>query len=228
MAPELLECEAHGTPTRLRCAEAGCDQPICPQCLVKTSVGLKCQEHAQAIAPNARLVSYCVDITEVNAFLASPWKPAPLPSRQPRSSTATNGSNTRSSRRTPVQCPCPPAAAGRLWLPLTSDESALSVHAAGVRSSGSSSSIEKSVSAWLSRKRPSPSAVAAGSGSGGGMTAASDGAGSASSMNAASTAADAGLPMGANPLPGSALVVRPRSASQSPWTVQWGRRGGFS
>lgn len=34
---------------------------------------------AQAIAPNARLVSYCIDIAEVRAFLASPWKPAPLP-----------------------------------------------------------------------------------------------------------------------------------------------------
>jgi hypothetical protein len=34
---------------------------------------------AQAIAPNARLVSYCVDITEVKAFLSSPWKLAPLP-----------------------------------------------------------------------------------------------------------------------------------------------------
>ncbi len=34
---------------------------------------------AQAIAPNARLVSYCVDITEVKGFLASPWKLAPLP-----------------------------------------------------------------------------------------------------------------------------------------------------
>lgn len=51
MSPELLECEAHGTPTRLRCAEAGCDNPICPQCLVKTSVGLKCEEHAQSVAP---------------------------------------------------------------------------------------------------------------------------------------------------------------------------------
>ena len=51
MAPELVECEAHGTPTRLRCAEAGCDKPICPQCLVKTAVGLKCEEHAQAVAP---------------------------------------------------------------------------------------------------------------------------------------------------------------------------------
>ncbi len=34
---------------------------------------------AQAIAPNARLVSYSVDISEVKEFLASPWKPAPLP-----------------------------------------------------------------------------------------------------------------------------------------------------
>lgn len=33
---------------------------------------------AQAIAPNARLVSYCVDITELKTFLNSPWKPAPL------------------------------------------------------------------------------------------------------------------------------------------------------
>lgn len=34
---------------------------------------------AQAIAPNARLVSYCVDLSEVRAFLDSPWKLAPLP-----------------------------------------------------------------------------------------------------------------------------------------------------
>jgi Tol biopolymer transport system component len=51
MAPDLVECEAHGTPTRLRCAEAGCDKPICPRCLVKTAVGLKCEEHAQGVAP---------------------------------------------------------------------------------------------------------------------------------------------------------------------------------
>ncbi len=50
MAQELRECEAHGTPTRLRCAEADCDAPICPKCLVKTAVGLKCQEHAQGVA----------------------------------------------------------------------------------------------------------------------------------------------------------------------------------
>jgi hypothetical protein len=34
---------------------------------------------SQAIAPSARLVSYSVDILEVRQFLASPWKPAPLP-----------------------------------------------------------------------------------------------------------------------------------------------------
>jgi hypothetical protein len=37
---------------------------------------------AQAIAPNARLVSYCVDISEVKTFLASPWKLAPLPVKE--------------------------------------------------------------------------------------------------------------------------------------------------
>ena len=40
-------CTRHGTPTRITCAE--CDTPICPQCLVKTPVGLKCPEHAEAV-----------------------------------------------------------------------------------------------------------------------------------------------------------------------------------
>ncbi len=34
---------------------------------------------SQAIAPKARLVSYCVDVSEIKTFLASPWKTAPLP-----------------------------------------------------------------------------------------------------------------------------------------------------
>jgi hypothetical protein len=34
---------------------------------------------SQAISPSARLVSYSVDVTEVKAFINSPWKPAPLP-----------------------------------------------------------------------------------------------------------------------------------------------------
>ncbi|MCP4505109.1 MAG: trypsin-like peptidase domain-containing protein, partial [Fuerstiella sp.] len=34
---------------------------------------------SQAISPKARLVSYCVDVSELKGFLESPWKPAPLP-----------------------------------------------------------------------------------------------------------------------------------------------------
>lgn len=34
---------------------------------------------SQAISPKARLVSYFIDISEIKDFLASPWKPAPLP-----------------------------------------------------------------------------------------------------------------------------------------------------
>lgn len=34
---------------------------------------------SQAIAPQARLVSYCVDVSEIKEFLESPWKKAPLP-----------------------------------------------------------------------------------------------------------------------------------------------------
>jgi Tol biopolymer transport system component len=102
MAPELLECEAHGTPTRLRCAEAGCDKPICPQCLVKTPVGLKCQEHAEAIAPRfdrraqrsiigaVALVAVAVVILSVAVFnqsskptLAPDNTPAPAESGEP-------------------------------------------------------------------------------------------------------------------------------------------------
>lgn len=53
--PELtkgeLLCAVHQTPTRLRCAE--CDTGICPKCMVRTAVGLKCPEHAEGIAPKA-------------------------------------------------------------------------------------------------------------------------------------------------------------------------------
>ncbi len=34
---------------------------------------------SQGISPSARLVTYSVDISEIKAFLAGPWKPAPLP-----------------------------------------------------------------------------------------------------------------------------------------------------
>jgi hypothetical protein len=33
---------------------------------------------AQSFSPRMNLVSYCVDISEIKAFLESPWKPAPL------------------------------------------------------------------------------------------------------------------------------------------------------
>lgn len=42
---------------------------------------------AQAISPKARLVTYCVDISEVRDFLDSPWKPAPLPVEEVLKST---------------------------------------------------------------------------------------------------------------------------------------------
>ena len=47
MTDTTLSCARHGTTTRLRCAE--CDTPICPACLVKTDVGLKCPDHAAAV-----------------------------------------------------------------------------------------------------------------------------------------------------------------------------------
>ncbi len=44
-------CPAHGVPTRLRCA--GCERPICPDCQVRTEVGLKCGDCA-AVATGTR------------------------------------------------------------------------------------------------------------------------------------------------------------------------------
>ncbi|MDQ3980985.1 MAG: LpqB family beta-propeller domain-containing protein [Actinomycetota bacterium] len=47
MTDTALSCTRHGTTTRLRCAE--CGTPICPECLVKTDVGMKCIEHASPL-----------------------------------------------------------------------------------------------------------------------------------------------------------------------------------
>lgn len=44
MADQLLACERHGEATRLTCAE--CDAPICPRCMVRTDVGLRCEQCA--------------------------------------------------------------------------------------------------------------------------------------------------------------------------------------
>jgi N-acetylneuraminic acid mutarotase len=42
-ATELI-CARHGVSTRISCVE--CDTPICPDCAVRTAVGLKCPDHA--------------------------------------------------------------------------------------------------------------------------------------------------------------------------------------
>lgn len=104
MAQELRECEAHGTPTLLRCAEADCGKPICPKCLVKTAVGLKCEEHAQAIAPRFDrqvtrfslgalvLVAAAVVILAVAVFdQSSGTSPAPDDTPAPGASGEPNG-----------------------------------------------------------------------------------------------------------------------------------------
>ena len=44
-ATQTLRCERHGEPTRLTCVE--CEQPICPKCMVRTEVGLKCESCSQ-------------------------------------------------------------------------------------------------------------------------------------------------------------------------------------
>ncbi len=42
--PAELTCTRHLKPTRITCVT--CDMPICPECAVRTEVGLKCPEHA--------------------------------------------------------------------------------------------------------------------------------------------------------------------------------------
>lgn len=41
---KVLRCQSHGEATRLTCVE--CGQPICPKCMVRTDVGLKCHQCA--------------------------------------------------------------------------------------------------------------------------------------------------------------------------------------
>ena len=42
--PGELTCTRHLKPTRITCVT--CDTPICPECAIRTEVGLKCPEHA--------------------------------------------------------------------------------------------------------------------------------------------------------------------------------------
>ena len=46
MVTEGLRCERHGATTRLTCAE--CGVPICPRCMVRTDVGLRCERCARS------------------------------------------------------------------------------------------------------------------------------------------------------------------------------------
>lgn len=45
---QTLKCERHGETTRLTCVD--CDRPICPKCMVRTEVGLKCEQCAEPVA----------------------------------------------------------------------------------------------------------------------------------------------------------------------------------
>lgn len=42
------QCERHGARTRLTCVD--CGAPICPKCMVRTDVGLKCERDAEAVS----------------------------------------------------------------------------------------------------------------------------------------------------------------------------------
>lgn len=45
MVTQTAKCERHGETTRLTCVD--CDLPICPKCMIRTEVGLKCESCAQ-------------------------------------------------------------------------------------------------------------------------------------------------------------------------------------
>ena len=48
MMTQTAKCERHGETTRLTCVD--CGQPICPKCMVRTEVGLKCEACAEPAA----------------------------------------------------------------------------------------------------------------------------------------------------------------------------------
>lgn len=48
MVTQTLKCERHGETTRLTCVD--CEQAICPKCMTRTEVGLKCERCAQPVA----------------------------------------------------------------------------------------------------------------------------------------------------------------------------------
>lgn len=46
-ADEVPRCEPHGTRTRLTCVD--CGAPVCPKCMVRTEVGIKCETDAAPV-----------------------------------------------------------------------------------------------------------------------------------------------------------------------------------
>lgn len=50
--PGELQCTRHLRPTRITCVT--CDTPICPDCAIRTEVGLKCPDHASKPAAPTR------------------------------------------------------------------------------------------------------------------------------------------------------------------------------
>lgn len=48
MVTQTLKCERHGETTRLTCVD--CEQAICPKCMTRTEVGLKCERCAEPVA----------------------------------------------------------------------------------------------------------------------------------------------------------------------------------
>lgn len=48
---DVPQCERHGARTRLTCVD--CGAPICPKCMVRTDVGLKCERDAEAVSAPA-------------------------------------------------------------------------------------------------------------------------------------------------------------------------------
>lgn len=63
-----LTCPRHGVPTRITCVE--CGTPICPDCAIRTPVGLKCPDHATAPAtPRGSRMTVVIVVVVLAAFL---------------------------------------------------------------------------------------------------------------------------------------------------------------
>ena len=105
MASEALVCERDGERTRLLCAE--CASPICPRCLVRTPVGMKCDQCGNAgrrPAPKRRRLSglaplgvvlLAVSILVLSRVLSSPGEPRRDPGAPAAGTLAPRGQTVR-------------------------------------------------------------------------------------------------------------------------------------